>query len=74
MEFLLGVETEFQKLVAKVDGELATKAKAFAEAAAPVVDLIAKGVQVLGTLRARSRRSPGRRLWHRWSMWRGPFR
>ena len=54
MEFLLGVETEFGKLVQQVDEKLAAKAKEFADNVGPVVDLIGKGVEAIGALRETS--------------------
>lgn len=50
MEFLVGVETQFQALVDQVDQELAEKAQALAEAIGPVVDLVGGAVETLGSL------------------------
>ena len=50
MEFLLGVEREFEGIIKQVDQELADKGKAFADAVGPVVDLIVKGLEVLAAL------------------------
>ena len=50
MEFLLGVEREFESIIKQVNQELADKGKAFADAVGPVVDLIVKGLEVLAAL------------------------